>query len=272
MIEVLHFEFMRNALLAAVLASVICGVIGSYVVVKRITFISGAISHASFGGVGLGYLLGVDPILTLLPFSVLAAVCMGIVSRKAKISEDTSIGIFWALGMALGIIFIGFTPGYAPDLFSYLFGNILTVPASDIYAMAALDAVIILAVILLYRQFLAISFDEEYAEASGVNVQLFYMILLCLVALTIVVLIRIVGIILVIALLTIPSATAKQFGPRSLRAMMVYSVALGIVYTVSGLWLSYMLDLASGATIIILSSAGFMAVYLSKRLARRFST
>ncbi len=128
MIEALQFEFMRNALLAALFASIACGIIGTYVVVKRIVFISGGIAHAAFGGIGLGYLLGVNPLLGVIPFSILAALAMGLVSRSGKVSEDTGIGIIWATGMAAGIIFIGLSKGYAPDLFSYLFGNILTVP------------------------------------------------------------------------------------------------------------------------------------------------
>ncbi|MFH1878256.1 MAG: metal ABC transporter permease [Candidatus Omnitrophota bacterium] len=269
MMEALQFEFMRNALAAAVLASIVCGVIGVFVVVKRITFISGAVAHAAFGGIGLGYFLGINPLAALLPFSIISAVGMGIVSRKTKIPEDTSIGIFWAAGMALGVIFIGFTPGYTPDLFSYLFGNILTVTASDVTLMFFLDIVIIVFVICFYKEFLAISFDEEYARTTGVKVDFFYLLLLCLVALTVVVLIRIVGIILVIALLTIPAAIARQFNPSSLKRMMLISVILGIVFTSGGLWLSYALDIASGATIILLSCAGFLVSYFLRKIITR---
>ena len=186
MIEALQFEFMRNALLAALLASLACGIVGTYVVVKRIVFIAGGISHAAFGGIGLGYWLGVNPLWAVTPFSLAAALLIGVISQKSKAAEDTTIGVFWSLGMALGIIFIGLTPGYAPDLFSYLFGNILTVSTTDIYILLLLDAVILGVVLLLHREFQAIAFDEEYALASGLPVFWLYLVLLALIALTVV--------------------------------------------------------------------------------------
>ena len=265
MIEALQFEYMQNALLAALLGSIACGVIGSYVVVKKIGYISGGIAHASFGGLGLGYFLGVDPLLCLLPFSLASAWIIGLISRKANVSEDTAIGILWTAGMALGVLFIGLTPGYVPDLFSYLFGNILTVPRSDIYIMAGLNLFIILVVILFYREFLAVSFDEEYARASGINTMFFYLLLLTLVAFTVVMLIRIVGIIMVIALLTIPPSIAKQH-TTNLKPMMFLSVLLGMLLTICGLWASYKLDLASGATIIILLVIAFIVSTAVKKI------
>lgn len=255
--EILQYEFMRNALLAAILASIACGIIGSYVVVKRIVSISGSIAHSAFGGVGLGYFLGLNPIVAVVPFTLCFALAMGAISKRTRLSSDTAIGIFWAFGMAIGIIFINLTPGYVPDLFSYLFGNILTVPRSDILMMAALDLIIIAVVSLVYKEFLAISFDEEYSYTLGIPVEILYYILLCLIALTVVILIKIVGIILVIALLTIPAAIAKQH-TASLGRMMFFSVIIGVLFMIGGLWLSYILDIASGATIIILSTLGFI--------------
>ena len=167
MIELIQYDFMRHALLAALLASVACGIIGVYVVVKRIVFISGGIAHAAFGGIGLGYFLGIEPLLGVVPFSIAAALSMGTVGRRTKIPEDTAIGILWAMGMALGVIFIGLTPGYAPDLFGYLFGSILAVPPADLLLMLCLDGAIILIVLAYYHEFQAISFDEEYATALG---------------------------------------------------------------------------------------------------------
>jgi zinc transport system permease protein len=243
-------------LLAALLASIACGVIGTYVVVKRIVFISGGIAHAAFGGIGLGYFLGINPIIGLIPFSIISALCIGVLSKKAKVAEDTAIGIFWVIGMALGVILIGLTPGYAPDLFTYLFGNILTVPAADVLLMLVLDIIIILCVCLLYKEFLALCFDEEYAQVSGVKVWGIYLLLLTLVALTIVMLVRIVGIILVIALLSIPAAIVKQY-TNSVTKMMLFSSIIGVLLTISGLWISYYLNLPSGATIIILSGIIF---------------
>ena len=265
MLEALQYEFMRNALLAGLLASVACGVIGVYVVTKRIVFISGGIAHASFGGIGLGYLVGISPVLGAMLFAITSALGMGLVTRKTRLPEDTAIGILWAVGMALGIIFIGLAPGYAPDLFSYLFGNILTVPFSDLILMLFLDAVIVLIVVALYKEFLALSFDEEFSQVVGVPVEALYLLLLCLIALTVVVLIRVVGIILVIALLTIPPALSRQF-TSSLRKMMLLSVLFSAAFTFGGLWLSFSLNLASGATIILLAGTVLLLSFGLSRL------
>ena len=268
MIEALQYEFMRNALLAAVLVGVACGIVGTLVVVKRIVFISGGIAHAAFGGIGLGYLLGVNPVLTAIPFSLLAALGIGTLSRKIEISEDSAIGILWSLGMALGILFIGLAPGYAPDLFSYLFGSILTVPLSDIYVMLALDLIIIVLVALFYKELVASSFDEEFSGLLGVPTRIIYMLLLCLVALSIIVLIRVVGIILVIALLTIPAAIARQWTARMHR-MMIAAAAVAVVLGILGLWVSYLLDIASGATIVLLLAAALLASTILKRIGAK---
>ena len=265
MLEALQFEYIRHAIMASLLGSIACGVIGSYVVVKRIGYISGGIAHASFGGIGLGYFLGVNPLYCLIPFSLASAWGIGLISRKVNVSEDITIGLFWATGMALGIIFIGLTPGYAPDLFSYLFGNILTVPMLDIYFMAGLDLLILVTVFLFYKEFLAVSFDEEYARASGVKTLFIYLLLLSLVAVTVVIMVRIVGIILVIALLTIPPAIARQY-TYNLPKMMLLSVVLGAFFSTTGLWISYVIDMASGATIILLLAVSFLFSTLLRRL------
>lgn len=268
MLEALQYEFMRNALIAGLLAAVACGIVGVYVVVKRIVFISGGIAHASFGGIGLGYFLGINPVLGAMFFTLASALGMGVVARRTRLPEDTAIGILWAMGMALGIIFIGLTPGYAPDLFSYLFGSILTVPVSDLILMLVLDVVIIAVVFLLYKEFLALSFDEEFGRVVGVPTGGLYLLLLCLIALTVVVLIRVVGIILVIALLTIPAALARQF-THSLKRMMLLAILIGAIFTFSGLWLSYALDLASGATIILVSGTAFLLSFGFSKLHLR---
>jgi zinc transport system permease protein len=267
-IDALQYEFMRNALYAGLLAAVACGIIGSYVVVKKMVSVSGAISHSSFGGIGIGYFAGISPVLGALFFTVASALGMGLVIKRTKLPEDTAIGILWAMGMALGIIFIGLTPGYAPDLFSYLFGNILTVPFSDLIMMIVLDFVIITVVSLLYKEFLTISFDEEFGTVIGIPAERLYLVLLCLVALTVVVLIRVVGIILVIALLTIPAAIARQF-THNLFKMMILSVLFGAILTFGGLWLSYEFDVASGATIILLSGTVLLITLLASRIRRR---
>lgn len=264
MIEVLRYEFMQNALAAGVLAAVACGIIGSFVVVKKMVSISGGISHASFGGVGLGYWLGINPVLGALFFTIAASLGMGLVVKKTRLPEDTAIGILWAMGMATGIVFLRLTPGYAPDLFSYLFGNILFVTSSDLTIMLSLDLIIVATVCFLYKELLAISFDEEFARIARLPVDCLYLGLLCLIALTVVVLMKVVGIILVIALLTIPAALARQL-THNLKKMMLISILLGAVFSLGGLWFSYQLDLPSGATIILL---GGLAFFLTAGIAR----
>ncbi|MFC1914584.1 metal ABC transporter permease, partial [Chloroflexota bacterium] len=269
MLEALQYEFMRNAMFAGLLAAIACGVIGVYVVTKRIVFISGGIAHASFGGIGLGYLVGINPVLGATFFALASALGMGLVTRKTRLPQDTAIGILWAMGMALGIVFIGLAPGYAPDLFSYLFGNILTVPFTDLMLMLGLDAVVVLIVIAFYKEFLALAFDEEFGTVVGVPVERLYLLLLCMIALTVVVLIRVVGIILVIALLTVPAALARQF-TYDLRKMMLLAIIFGAILSLGGLWLSYLFDLASGATIILLSGTVLLVFFAFSRLRTRW--
>jgi zinc transport system permease protein len=264
MLEALQYEFMRNALMAGLLAAIACGIVGVYVVVKRIVFISGGIAHTSFGGIGLGYFLGINPIIGALFFSLASSLAIGGITRRTRLPADTAIGILWAVGMALGVIFINLTPGYAPDLMSYLFGNILTVPFSDILLMLALDVVIIGIVVVFYKEYLILSFDEEYATAVGMPVEKLYLLLLAMIALTVVVLIRVVGMILVIALLTFPAAMARLF-THNMKTMMLLSMLFGFVFTFGGLWLSYALSLPSGATIILL---GGTALAISFGLSR----
>jgi zinc transport system permease protein len=256
---------MRNAVIAGLLASIACGIIGSFVVVKRLVFISGGISHTSFGGIGLGYYVGINPILGAIAFAMVSALGIGVISKKASQREDTAIGILWAVGMALGVTFIGLTPGYAPDLFSYLFGSILTVPRSDLFIMIILDLIIIVLISLLYKELVAASFDEEFALIIGVPVFTLYLLILCLTAFTVVILIRIVGVILVLALLTIPAAISVQFF-HNLKNIIISSIILSALFTFSGLLLSYLLDLASGATIILISGAVFFITLLFKTI------
>jgi len=265
MLEILGYEFFRNALLAGILASIACGIIGSYVVVKRMVALSGGISHAAFGGIGLGYFLGFDPILGAVGFALVVSTGIGILREKAVQNLDTLIGAVWAAGMALGILFISLTPGYAPDLFSYLFGNILLVPQGDLLLMAVLALVIIGTVIIVYSPLLAVTFDEEYARVMNLPVTALMLLLLGLTALTVVMLIRVVGIILVIALLTLPAAIAREYAGE-MRRMMVLAVAGGMIFTFSGIWLSYLFDIPSGATIILVSVVAYLAVLGERRV------
>ena len=263
MLELFQYQFMQRALIAAVLVSISCGVVGSYVVIKKIVSLSGAISHAAFGGVGLGYFLGVNPVLAAIPFSIISAISIGGVKQITNISEDTAIGILWSVGMAIGVIFINLTPGYAPDLFSYLFGSILTVSNTDLYIMFVLDLVIIAIVFLFRREFLAVSFDEEFSNVVGLHALLVYMLLLSLVALSVVVLIKVVGVILIIALFTIPAAISKQY-TYNLRNLMILATILAIILTSLGLILSFIFNLASGATIVMVLAAAFLISYYIK--------
>jgi len=269
-IEVLKSQgFMQNAVIIGLLASVACGVMGTYVVVKRIVFISGGISHAVLGGMGIAYYYGYHPIHGAVVSALVAAVVIGLVSVRYHQYEDTIIGALWATGMAVGILFIYKTPGYSIDLMSYLFGNILMVKRESVYLLAFLDALIIVLVFLFYKRFLAVCFDEEYSELQGIGVVTTYLLLLCLIALTVVILIQVVGIILVIALLTLPAATARYYA-RSLVQMMILASFLGAVFTTSGLIVSYQPNLPAGATIILIAGLAYLLATVSKGLASRF--
>ena len=256
MFELLGFEFFRNAFIAGILASIACGIIGTYVVVRQMVAISGGISHASFGGIGLGYFLGIDPLAGATGFTVATALGMGALQLRAKQRMDTLIGAVWAAGMALGILFVYLTPGFAPDLFSYLFGNILLVPRGDILLMAILTVVIVAIVTFLYRELQAVTFDPDYAKVMNLPVEGLSLLLLVLIALTVVMLIRVVGIILVIALLTLPAAISRLYATR-IWSMMLGAVVLGIVFTLTGIGLSYLLNVPSGATIILVSTLAY---------------
>jgi len=256
-IEAFQFTFMRNALAAGLLVSIACGIIGTYVVVNRIVFISGGIAHAAYGGIGLGYFLGINPIFGAIGFSLLSALGMGAVQRKTKERADTIIGVMWAIGMALGIILIDRSAGYKADLMSYLFGSILSVPGSDLVLMAILDFSIIVLVSLFYKELQAISFDETFTTLQNVPVNALYLLLLAMIAVTVVMMMRVVGLIMVIALLTIPAAISGMH-VHSLKSMMILSTLLGMVFTLIGLWLSYSWNLTSGATIILISGIGYL--------------
>ena len=248
-LQLLDYTFITNSLWAALLASISCGIAGSYIVARRMVFVSGGITHASFGGIGIAWFLGLNPVLGAAVFSVLAAMGIELISSHTKVREDSAIGILWSLGMALGIIFIYITPGYAPNLMSYLFGSILTVNSTDIWLMAALSGVLLLIFARFYHLILFIAFDESYARSHQAPVAAFKYLLISLVALTIVLNIRVAGIILVISFLTIPPSTANLF-TNNFKLVMVYAILIGIVGSVFGLIASYYFNIPSGATII----------------------
>jgi zinc transport system permease protein len=257
MMEALGFEFFRNALWAGLLASVICGVIGSLVVVNRIVFLAGGVAHASYGGVGLAFFLGLPVLPVTLGFSTASALGMAWVTLDARERSDTVVGVLWAAGMALGIILLDLTPGYNSDLMSYLFGSILAVPQGDLLLMAALSGLVLVLAALFSRGLLVMSFDAEFARSRGVPVRFLHFLLMALVAVCVVLVIRVVGLILVMALLTIPPFMAER-RVRTLPGMMLLSALLSAAFCVAGLYLSYLLDLTSGATIIAVACVGFV--------------
>ena len=251
MLELIGYSFFQNALIAAIFTSIACGIIGTYIVSKRIVFISGGITHSSFGGIGLGYFLGINPVLSAIGFSILSALGIEFLAKRTEIREDSAIAMMWSFGMALGIIFVFITPGYAPNLMNYLFGNILTVSKLDIYLSVSLAISVSIFFLLFFKTILYISFDEEFAKTRKVSVQLMNYILISFVALTIVLSIKIAGIILVISLLTIPQVAANLFY-KDFKKIVFASIILGFVGSVGGLILSYYFNIPSGAAIIFL--------------------
>jgi len=268
MIEALQFDFMRNALMAGVLTSIACGIVGSFVVVNRIVFLGGGIAHAAYGGIGMGYFFGFNPLLGAVAFSLASALGMGVVRRRTRERADTIIGVLWAIGMAVGIILVDLTEGYKADLMSYLFGSILAVPRGDLMTILVLDVVIVLLVTLFYKELLAISFDETFAAVNNVPVDAIYLLLVSMIALTVVMMMRVVGLIMVIALLTMPAAISGQW-VKDMKRMMVLASVLGMLFTSAGLWLSYSLNLTSGATIILVGGVIYLVSTAAKSVALR---
>ena len=265
LIDLQHYAFLQYALLTGILASVACGIIGTYIVVRRISYIADGIAHTVLGGMGAALYLHkvyhwneVVPLHGALVSGVIAAIIIGLVSLRAKQREDTVISALWAVGMAVGIVFISRTPGYNEDLMGYLFGNILMVSSTDLWMLAGLDAIIVAIGLLYYNQFLAVCFDQEFARLRGVRVELFYLLLLCLAALTVVILATVVGIVMVIALLTLPVGIAALFSTTMWRIMAI-STVLCAIFTTSGLALSYGPDFPAGATTIIIAGAAYLA-------------
>lgn len=252
MFEVLNYEFMQNALLAGFLVSIIVGIIGSLIVVNKITFLAGGIAHSSYGGIGLAIYFGLPILFGATVFAIITAILIAIITFRSKTRIDAIIGIMWATGMAIGIIFIDLTPGYNVDLMSYLFGSIIAVSTEDLYFMAFLNVIIVSLVVLFYKQILAVSYDIEFAKLRGIHVKFFYTLILILSALCIVAAIRVVGLILVMALLTIPTYLSEHFSNK-LSSMMVISALLAILFTLVGLMVSYYYDISSGAAIIMVS-------------------
>ena len=262
-------SFLQNALLAGILASVSCGVMGTYVVVKRISFIAGGIAHSVLGGMGVAYYLQKSPMAGAIVAAVIAALINGWITLREHEHSDTIIAALWAVGMAIGVIFISMTPGYNSDLMSYLFGNILLVTQEQLWIVLTLNFIVILTVIVCYKQFLVVCFDEEFARLRGVNVEFYYLLLLVSVAITVVLLIQIVGLILVIALLTLPAAIAARYQDSLMRIMLI-AIVLGSLFTSGGLAISYQPDLPPGATIILLAGCVYLLSSLAGAFAKKY--
>ncbi|MDD3471190.1 MAG: metal ABC transporter permease [Syntrophaceae bacterium] len=267
------YEFLQNALLASILVSSASGVIGPFVVVRRISYLAGSISHTVLGGIGAVIFFNtlypqnrIDPLWGAAFTALLSALIIGLVSLHAKQREDTVIGAMWAIGMALGIVFIAKTPGYTSDLMGYLFGNILMVTEQDLYLLVILDILILGAVMLFYNQFLAVCFDEEFASLRGLNIDIYYLSLLAMTALTVVGLVTVVGIVMCIALLTLPAAIASLFS-NSLWKIMLMSTLLSVLFTSSGLIMSYLPDIPPGATTILLAGGTYLLALVFKKVS-----
>lgn len=261
---IFEYRFLQLAVLASLLASVSCGMVGTYVVVKRMGYLAGGIAHAVLGGIGAALFFGYPAMLGALVSAVAAALVLGCVKLFWREQEDVLIGALWAVGMAVGVMFIAKTPGYQVDLMTYLFGNILLVSPAQLWLMLGLNACLVLIVVLFFRQFEAVAFDEEFAVLRGLPVTALYLLLLCLIAISVVLLVQIVGLILVIALLTLPAAIARHY-VYNVAPMMVLSSVVTAVFCLAGLALAYGPDLPAGATIILVAAVAYLgSTFLAK--------
>ncbi len=263
---IFQYEFLQNAIAVCLISSVICGIIGVIVTEKKFLMLSGGIAHTSYGGVGLGYLLGFEPIIGALLFSTASALIIGKINRSKRVYTDIVISLLWSAGMALGIAFTGLMKGYPPDMNSYLFGNILSVTKTDVYLMLGLSLVTLFIFVSFKSSWTAYLFDSTFAEISGINTAFLEYTLLILVALCVVVLIKAVGIILVLALLSAPAACSALV-TKTLKARIILSIVLTLIFNISGLVLSYYLNIASGATIVLVAVITYFIMLIAKRSA-----
>jgi len=269
MMSILTYQYIQNAIIASLLASIISGIIGVIVVEKKLMMMSGGIAHTSYGGVGFGYLMGFEPLLGAFIISIIAAICLSFIKRRNLSQLDMIVGLFWSLGMGLGILFISLMPGYPPDMNSYLFGNILAITQGDLFLMAALTGVIVVSILAFFNYWKSYLFDEEFVSVLGIRIIFFDYLTFIIIALAVVVMIRVVGIILIMALFTAPTAIA-EFMTRSLKTRMLASIILSIGLCFGGLILSYVLNIATGATIVILSVMCYLIAYIIKTLYQKF--
>lgn len=266
--DLLSYSFFQNALLGSLFASIACGIIGSYVVIRRLVFISGGITHASLGGIGMGFYFGWNPIFSAMIFSILSAFGIEWLSSRQGVREDSAIGSFWSLGMAIGIIFIYLKPGFAPNLSDYLFGNILTITRPDILYLAILSIVLIVVFLLFGRQILFAAFDSDFAKTRNLSVNLIKYAMMMGIAITIVLSIRLVGIVLLMSILTVPQMTANLFTSNFVK-MILLSILIGFFGCVVGLFLSAVLDVPSGVFIIFTQIIVFLISRWIVRLVQK---
>ncbi len=264
MIEALGSPFMQKAFIAGILVSVLAGVISAFIVLRKMSFVGAGISHAAFGGVAIGFFTGINPLFTAVIYSILIAVGIESAGKRGRISEDVSIGIFYSISMALGIALVSISKAYNIDLFGYLFGNILAITDEDIVLTLVVTVAVTGAILALLKELFLITYNEELARVSGIRVRLLNTLFLVALALSIVVSIRIVGIIMVSALLVIPGATARLFA-KNLRSMIVLSCLAGTVSVILGLFLSYHFNVAPGAGIVLTAAILFFVPLLLKK-------
>ncbi len=263
--SLLAYDFMRNALYASLLVGIVCGLVGTLVVLNRIVFLGGGIAHAAYGGIGLTYYFGQDPLLGAILFSILSALGMGVVHLRTKTRSDTLIGVMWSIGMAVGIIFVSLTPGFKADLMSYLFGSLLAVSAGDLRVMALVALLVGAFVVIFFRSLQAISYDETFSTVRNVPVSALYLLMLVMIGLTVVAAMRVVGLIMVIAMLTIPPAVAGLF-LKDMKGMMLLSIGLSWLFSALGLLVSFTLNLQAGSVIILVAALSYLAAAGIKKL------
>ncbi|HNZ16178.1 MAG TPA: metal ABC transporter permease [Anaerolineaceae bacterium] len=266
--SLLAYDFMRNALYASLLVGIVCGLVGTLVVLNRIVFLGGGIAHAAYGGIGLAYYFGQDPLLGAILFSILSALGMGVVHLRTKTRSDTLIGVMWSIGMAVGIIFVSLTPGFKADLMSYLFGSLLAVSAGDLRVMALVALLVGAFVVIFFRSLQAISYDEVFSTVRNVPVSALYLLMLVMIGLTVVAAMRVVGLIMVIAMLTIPPAVAGLF-LKDMKGMMLLSIGLSWLFSALGLLVSFTLNLQAGSVIILVAALSYLAAAGIKKLTTR---
>lgn len=269
-VDILSYEFLTRALIASILSGITCGIVGCYIVARRMVFLSGGITHASFGGLGMALYAGVDPLLGSLSFAALSSVGIEFAARRGRMREDSAVGIIWALGMAIGVVFMSLRPGYATDLTSYMFGNILLVNDADIEYLTWLTLFVVVGALMMLRKLMFVTFDEDYAKSQGLNTALIAYIMAVVIAVTIVLSIKVMGIILLLSLMTIPAVIANSL-TKDYRWMTLWSAIVAVVGNVAGFVVSYIWDIPTGSCIIFTMMAMLISVKILSLCRNRLS-